>query len=78
MKAIVKTDQAAGSFAVKDIPVPKPTQSEVLVQIKATGVCYTDMSILNGQYKGRKPVPIPMVMGHEGAGVIAEVGAEVS
>jgi len=78
MKAIVKTDQTAGSFAVKDIPVPKPKPTEVVVQIKATGLCYTDMSILNGQYKGRKPVPIPMIMGHEGAGVIAEVGEEVS
>jgi threonine dehydrogenase-like Zn-dependent dehydrogenase len=78
MKAIVKTDQAAGSFAVKDVPVPKPKPTEVLIQIKATGVCYTDMSILNGQYRGRKPVPIPMVMGHEGAGVIAEVGDKVS
>ena len=78
MKAIVKTDQTAGSFAVKDILVPKPKPTEVLIQIKATGLCYTDMSILNGQYKGRKPVPIPMIMGHEGAGVIAEVGEEVS
>jgi len=77
MKAIVKTDQTAGSFAVKDMPVPKPKPTEVLVQIKATGLCYTDMSILNGQYKGRKPVPVPMIMGHEGAGVIAKVGEEV-
>jgi threonine dehydrogenase-like Zn-dependent dehydrogenase len=78
MKAIVKTDQKAGSFAVKDVPVPKPGAGQVLVQIKATGLCYTDMSILNGDYKGRKPVPIPMIMGHEGAGVIAEFGEEVS
>jgi threonine dehydrogenase-like Zn-dependent dehydrogenase len=78
MKAIIKTDQTAGSFAVKDTPVPKPKPAEVLVQIKATGLCYTDMSILNGQYKGRKPVPVPMIMGHEGAGVIAGMGDEVS
>jgi threonine dehydrogenase-like Zn-dependent dehydrogenase len=78
MKAIIKTDQKAGSFAVKEIPVPKRKSTEVLIQIKATGLCYTDMSILNGQYKGRKPVPIPMIMGHEGAGIVAEVGEEVS
>jgi threonine dehydrogenase-like Zn-dependent dehydrogenase len=78
MKAIIKTDQKAGSFAVKEIPVPKCGPGEVLIQIKATGLCYTDMSILNGQYKGRKPVPVPMIMGHEGAGVVAEVGEEVS
>ena len=78
MKAIVKTDNKAGAYSVKDVPVPKPGAGEVLVQIKVTGLCYTDMSILNGDYKGRKPVPIPMIMGHEGAGVIAEVGEEAS
>ncbi len=78
MKAIVKTEQTAGSFAVNDIPVPKPKPAEVLIQVKATGLCYTDMSILNGDYKGRKPVPIPVVMGHEGAGVVADIGEEVS
>ena len=78
MKAIVKTAIKAGAYSVDDVPAPKPGVGEVLVQIKATGLCYTDMSILNGDYKGRKPVPIPMIMGHEGAGVIAEVGEEVS
>ncbi len=78
MKAIVKTDERPGSFAVKDVPVPEPGAREVLVRVKATGVCYTDMSILNGTYKGRKPVPVPVVMGHEGAGVVAGVGEGVS
>jgi threonine dehydrogenase-like Zn-dependent dehydrogenase len=36
------------------------------------------MSVVTGQYKGRTPLPLPMVMGHEGAGVIAEVGQEVT
>ena len=78
MKAIVKTDNKAGAYSIEDVPVPKPGPGEVLVQIKATGLCYTDMSILNGDYKGRKPVPIPMIMGHEAAGIIAEVGKDVS
>jgi threonine dehydrogenase-like Zn-dependent dehydrogenase len=78
MKAIVKTEEKAGAYSVREVPVPKPGAGEVLVRIKATGLCYTDMSILKGEYKGRKPVPIPMIMGHEGAGVIAEVGEEVS
>jgi len=78
MKAIVKTEQTAGSYAVKDMPAPKPGAVEALIRIKATGLCYTDMSILKGEYKGRKPVPIPLIMGHEAAGVVAEVGAGVS
>jgi threonine dehydrogenase-like Zn-dependent dehydrogenase len=76
MKAIVKTDQQAGAYAVMDMPAPQPGVSEVLIRIKTTGLCYTDMSILKGEYKGRKPVPIPLIMGHEAAGIVAEVGRE--
>lgn len=77
MKAIVKTTAEPGVFEVKDVPKPKVTENHVLVQVKATGLCYTDVSILKGTYKGRKPVPYPMVMGHEGSGVVAEVGKGV-
>jgi threonine dehydrogenase-like Zn-dependent dehydrogenase len=59
------------------MPKPQPGPGQILVQIKATGICYTDVSILNNKYKGRKPVPIPVIMGHEGAGVIAELGPGV-
>ncbi len=78
MKAIVKTDEAAGAFAVQDMLVPNPGHGQVLVAVKATGLCYTDMSILKGEYRGRKPVPIPVILGHEGAGVVAAVGREVA
>jgi threonine dehydrogenase-like Zn-dependent dehydrogenase len=77
MKAIVKTDQNPGSYAVKDMPAPEPRAGEVLVRVKATGLCYTDMSILKGEYKGRKPVPIPLIMGHEASGVVAGLGPGV-
>jgi threonine dehydrogenase-like Zn-dependent dehydrogenase len=78
MKAIVKTDQQPGSFAVMEMPEPKLGESEVLVAVKATGLCYTDMSILKGEYRGRKPVPVPVILGHEGAGLVAQVGRGVS
>ena len=74
MKAIVKTSTEAMAYAVKDVPAPKPGAGQVLIRVKATGLCYTDMSILKGEYKGRKPVPIPVIMGHEASGVVAEVG----
>jgi threonine dehydrogenase-like Zn-dependent dehydrogenase len=77
MKAIVKTAESSGSFAVMDMPAPTPGAGEALIRVKATGLCYTDMSILKGEYKGRKPVPIPLIMGHEAAGVVAAVGAGV-
>ncbi len=77
MKAIVKTEDRPGSYAVLDVPIPDPGPGDVLVEMKAMGLCYTDVSILNGQYRGRKPVPVPMVMGHEGAGVVAKIGEKV-
>ena len=77
MKAIIKATGDVGSLQVADMPTPRPGPGQVLVQIKATGICYTDVSILNNKYKGRKPVPIPVILGHEGAGVIAELGSGV-
>lgn len=74
MKAIVKSSPEAESLAVVDMPMPKPGYGEILVNIKATGICYTDISILTNKYKGRRPVPIPLIMGHEGAGIVAELG----
>jgi threonine dehydrogenase-like Zn-dependent dehydrogenase len=78
MKAIIKATSEAGSLQVTDMPKPQPGPGQILVQIKATGICYTDVSILNNLYKGRKPVPIPVIMGHEGAGVVAELGPGVT
>jgi len=77
MKAIMKTTQEAGSLEVKELPTPKPGRGEVLVKMKAAGICYSDVMILTNKYKGRVPVPIPLIMGHEGAGVVAEAGEGV-
>jgi len=77
MKAIMKVKEDAGAMEVKELPMPEPGPGEVLVRMKAAGICYSDVMILTNKYKGRVPVPIPMIMGHEGAGVIAEVGEGV-
>jgi len=77
MRAIIKATGEAGSLQVADMPTPKPGPGQIVVQIKATGICYTDVSILKNMYKGRKPVPIPVILGHEGAGIVAEVGKGV-
>jgi threonine dehydrogenase-like Zn-dependent dehydrogenase len=45
--------------------------------MKAAGICFSDVMILKNKYKGRVPVPIPMIMGHEGAGEVAGVGRGV-
>lgn len=77
MKAIVKYGEEPGSLGIRDMPGPKAHRGEVVAQIKATGICYTDISILDNKYKGRKPVPIPVILGHEGAGVVIELGEGV-
>src|SRR5439155_25578057 len=48
--------------------------NEVLVRIAGVGICHTDLTGLNGNV----PLPTPAVLGHEGAGVVEEVGAEVT
>src|SRR5260221_12782592 len=47
---------------------------EVLVQTKASGLCHSDLSMIQAEVS---VLPLPVVMGHEGAGVVLEVGAEV-
>ncbi len=77
MLAVVKARGEAESLEVRDLPIPRPDPGEVLVKMGGAGICYSDVMILKNKYKGRVPVPIPMVMGHEGAGVIAETGKGV-
>lgn len=78
MKAIVKVRDEAGAVEVRDLPIPEPGPGEILVKMGASGICYSDVMIYKGLYKGRSPVPYPLIMGHEGAGVIAGLGRGVT
>lgn len=61
-------------FEVREVPVPKPADNEVLIQMKAAGVCGSDVH----QFLGENPNAVfPRVPGHENAGVIVEVGKDV-
>lgn len=62
-----------GSVAIEEIDRPEPGQGEVLVRLKATGICHTDKTFVAGGI----PAPVPMVLGHEGAGVVESVGPGV-
>jgi threonine dehydrogenase-like Zn-dependent dehydrogenase len=77
MLAILKASTGTETPEVKELPTPRPGPGEVLVKMGAAGICYSDVMILKNKYKGRVPVPIPMIMGHEGAGTIAGVGQDV-
>ncbi|MEY2472526.1 MAG: hypothetical protein QOK28_1855 [Actinomycetota bacterium] len=59
---------------VRDIEVRDPGPNEVRVRVAASGVCHSDLSVVNGTI----PFPTPVVLGHEGAGVVEEIGAAVT
>jgi S-(hydroxymethyl)glutathione dehydrogenase/alcohol dehydrogenase len=61
-------------FVVEDAELSSPRQGEVRVKLAASGVCHSDLSI----QRGVLPVPPPRIIGHEGAGVVQEVGAGVT
>lgn len=73
MKALVL--EAPKAFAYKDMPEPELADDDVLIQIKATGICGSDIHGMDGSSGRRIP---PIIMGHESAGVIAKVGSAVS
>ena len=61
-------------IAVEEVTLDPPKAGEVKVRMVATGVCHSDLSIINGGF----PVAMPIVLGHEGAGVVEEVGEGVT
>jgi S-(hydroxymethyl)glutathione dehydrogenase/alcohol dehydrogenase len=58
---------------VEELELEDPRDDEVLVRLHASGVCRSDLSLLDGKW----PAPLPIVLGHEGAGVIEGVGTGV-
>jgi L-iditol 2-dehydrogenase len=73
MKALVLT--AYKEFEVQDMPEPAIGPHDVLVRVKACGICGSDVHGMDGSTGRRRP---PIVMGHEAAGVVEQLGAEVS
>src|SRR5216683_912359 len=71
MKAAVIRE--IGHLEIEDLDVPEPGVAEVQVKLVATGICHTDLSLLQGKLPG----PLPFVPGHEGAGVVTKVGQGV-
>src|SRR5207249_4064932 len=63
-------------LTIESVEIDKPSGREVLVRTAATGVCHSDLHVVDGQ--GRWPTDRPIVLGHEGAGVVEAVGADVT
>lgn len=73
MKAVVFTGKNEVQFT--DLPDPKPGPNEVVVDVRASGICHTDYEVLKANYGTGA---FPVVPGHEYAGVIVEVGPGVT
>lgn len=73
MLALVKTQGGPGNIELKEMPEPVPGPGEVLIEIKACGICGTDMHI----YHGTIDCAIPVIMGHELSGTVAGLGEGV-
>ena len=64
------TREKGSDFVLEEAKIRAPKDDEVLVKIVATGMCHTDMIVRDQDY----PVPLPLVLGHEGSGIVEKVG----
>ena len=58
---------------IEELTISKPGPHEVLIRTAACGLCHSDLSVINGD----RPRPVPMVLGHESAGIVVALGAGV-
>jgi threonine 3-dehydrogenase len=76
MRAIAKLQVGPG-LSLTEVPVPKPGVNDVLIKVKKTSICGTDVHIYNWDAWAEKTIKPPMVVGHEFVGTIEAVGANV-
>ncbi len=77
MKALVKAKAEPGLW-MEEVPVPEPGPNDVLIKVKKSAICGTDVHIWNWDEWAAQTVPVPMVVGHEFCGEIAELGSAVT
>jgi len=76
VKALVKAKAEPGLW-MEDVPRPVPGDRDVLIRIRKTSICGTDLHILKWDPWAEATIPVPMVVGHEFMGEIVEIGADV-
>lgn len=77
MRAVVKTKPAPGAELI-EVDVPEIGPNDVLVKVKATSICGTDVHIYEWNEWAQSRIPVPQTLGHEFAGEIVEVGSQVT
>ena len=73
MRAAIGLDHGR-HLSVEDVELTPMGPRDVMVKVGASGVCHTDVAVLGGHL----PVPLPVILGHEGAGVVEAIGPEVT
>ncbi|AYH46384.1 L-threonine 3-dehydrogenase [Dickeya fangzhongdai] len=76
MKALAKLRPEPGIW-LTDVPAPEPGHNDVMIKIRKTAICGTDVHIYNWDAWSQKTIPVPMVVGHEYVGEIVAIGQEV-
>ncbi len=76
MKALVKSKAEEGIW-MEEVPVPECGHNDVLIKVKKTAICGTDIHIYNWDSWAQQTIPVPMVVGHEFVGTIEKMGGEV-
>jgi threonine 3-dehydrogenase len=76
MKALVKSQRAPGIW-LENVPEPKVGHNDVMIRIRKTAICGTDIHIYTWDSWAQKTIPVPMAVGHEYSGEIVEIGSEV-
>ncbi|QKJ89046.1 L-threonine 3-dehydrogenase [Paramixta manurensis] len=77
MKALAKLKAEEGIWMVTDAPVPEPGHNDLLIKIRKTAICGTDVHIYNWDQWSQKTIPVPMIVGHEYVGEVVALGQEV-
>src|SRR6195952_588843 len=76
MKALAKSRRERGLW-LENVPEPEYGINDVLIRVRYTGICGTDVHIYDWDEWAQKTIPVPMVVGHEFVGEIVEVGSNV-
>ena len=76
MRAIVKRKPERGLW-MEDVPIPKPGANEVLLKIKKSAICGTDLHIYKWDEWAQRTIKTPLIIGHEYVGEVVELGSEV-
>jgi L-iditol 2-dehydrogenase len=76
MKALVKYASGDGNMEIRDIQEPTPKRGQIKIEVKAAGICGSDLHIYHGDIA--IPLNYPVVTGHEFCGVVTDVGEDVT